>query len=543
MFDHNKIPKVASFGELTKQVHLINDLILADMTCEDVDNSKEAVRFSKHLLATKYWFARISYSNKKRYLLALLHDMRSAWALSLLLKSMWNCRPKDAVLSTSERNVYTSYDQVPMDHNRTALPGPTLAQVMKNDRIWFLSLDPESQALVLSELMTVAGGPAMWEVLKLARTLFERNRELMLKNIQECIVVNDQNQKSKHDSTQTHDSVESPVTAPTPGEADKVLNANLATWNATIKSMRDSLKLEEIEMIFNDGSKRKIWKVNRVKPEVTETVDFIQMLPSSIGKKVLSFLPRAQLGDYAKVNKYWAYLVEELKAELATRAKINTDFDKFHELLLRHDTSLEFYASHDDQAAPPSSQGWSLAPSKGRQPLPSMRASERSAGAYSLRYFLPSKLVRPIIVQKPIRNMADLSERLERRGATDENIWKWCNCILAHAKKIKQIRERMEDEDGVLCLGNNVHFPCPLMKVSMEIPLIPPLYQDPIISTSAKPRRNLSECAFVHVPKEITKRFSLWTRDLSTLYRVFKIPSYLNPELPTVTLPPKFRDT
>lgn len=39
--------------------------------------------------------------------------------------------------------------------------------------------------------------------------------------------------------------------------------------------------------------------------------------------------------------------------------------------------------------------------------------------------------------------MADLSERLERRGATDENIWKWCDCILAHAKKIQKIREVM----------------------------------------------------------------------------------------------------
>lgn len=58
----------------------------------------------------------------------------------------------------------------------------------------------ESQALVLSELMTVAGGPAMWEVLKLARMLFERNRELMLKNIQECIVVNDQQQVRRRQS-------------------------------------------------------------------------------------------------------------------------------------------------------------------------------------------------------------------------------------------------------------------------------------------------------------------------------------------------------
>lgn len=49
----------------------------------------------------------------------------------------------------------------------------------------------------------------------------------------------------------------------------------MATWNATIKSLRDSVKLEEMEMTFKDGSKKKIWKVNRPRPEVVETVDFV----------------------------------------------------------------------------------------------------------------------------------------------------------------------------------------------------------------------------------------------------------------------------
>lgn len=53
------------------------------------------------------------------------------------------------------------------------------------------------------------------------------------------------------------------------------MEANLASWNATIKALRDSLKLEELEMTFNDGTKRKIWKVNRIRPDVMETVDFV----------------------------------------------------------------------------------------------------------------------------------------------------------------------------------------------------------------------------------------------------------------------------
>lgn len=66
------------------------------------ENAEEASSFSRHLMATKNWYSRISWANKKRYVLALLEDVRSAWALSLLLKSLWNCRPKDAVLSVCE---------------------------------------------------------------------------------------------------------------------------------------------------------------------------------------------------------------------------------------------------------------------------------------------------------------------------------------------------------------------------------------------------------------------------------------------------------
>ncbi|XP_026728917.1 uncharacterized protein LOC113494693 [Trichoplusia ni] len=546
-----------TFAELTKQVHLINDLILSDMVCEDVDTSQEAITFSKHLLATKYWFARISWANKKRYLLALLQDVKSAWALSLLLKSMWNCRPKDAVLSANEPILYSSYDQVPLDHNRTALPVLTLAQVMKSDRIWFLSLDPESQALVMSELLTVAGGPVMWEVLKRARHIYEKYRDGMLQSLQECIVVHETVEKTptlppsptlpsssaspdkvspKRDSRKSSASSsagpDSARPIPVISEAQRTLDASLATWNATIKSMRDSLKLEEMEMTFNDGTKRKIWKVLRPKPEVIESVDFVQQLPSSIGKRIISYLPRAQLGEYARVNKYWAYLVEEFKAELTARTKLNTDFERLHEMFLRHDTSMEMFTTHNEmQVAPASSQGASLAPSGWRQPLPSVKASEKSGGVYSLRHLISNHLSKPVVVQKPIRNMQDLNERMEIRGAADENIWKWCENVLAHAKRIKKVTKKPEAEDGVLSLGN-VHFPCPLMKMSMEVPLVPPLYRDPAMSTTAKPRRNISDCTFIHSPKERIKRYSLWTRDLSSLYPVLKIPSYQSPIFP-----------
>ncbi|KAM3959175.1 uncharacterized protein ACR2FA_006709 [Aphomia sociella] len=450
-----------TFMELTKQVRLIKDLILSDMICED-KASEEALSFSKHLSSTKHWFARISWANKKRYVLALLEDVRSAWALSLLLKSIWNCRPKDAVQSVSEHKVWSIYDQVPMDHNRTAQPVPTLAQVMKCDRVWFLTLEPQSQAIVLAELLAVSGGPVMWEVLKRAQVLYERYRKDQLQNLRECIVLNNSPAERGEQAT------------------PEKLEADLAAWNATIKSMRDSLKIDEIEMTFNDGTKRKIWKVNRTKPEAIETVDFLQLLPSSIGKRIISYLPRALLGDYARVNKYWAYLVEDFRSELAARQKINADLDKLENLMTLHDTSLDILVQIGFQATALSSQGIvSTAPSmKMKQMQPSVRASEKSTGAYSFRHFLSDKLKQPIMTQRPIANMNELTERLDRRGAADENMWKWCENLLKHARHKQRNKGR---EEGILPLGS-MYFPCPLMKEILKVPLEPPLFRDPAVS-------------------------------------------------------------
>lgn len=45
--------------------------------------------------------------------------------------------------------------------------------------------------MVLSELLIVAGGPVMWEVFSRAEMMYNRYRDDLLRNLQECIVVNE----------------------------------------------------------------------------------------------------------------------------------------------------------------------------------------------------------------------------------------------------------------------------------------------------------------------------------------------------------------
>lgn len=48
----------------------------------------------------------------------------------------------------------------------------------------------------MSELLTVAGGPVMWEVLKRARHIYEKYRDGMLQSLQECTVVHETVEKT-----------------------------------------------------------------------------------------------------------------------------------------------------------------------------------------------------------------------------------------------------------------------------------------------------------------------------------------------------------
>lgn len=60
----------------------------------------------------------------------------------------------------------------------------------------------ESQAMTLLELLYISGGPAIWDVLRLAQVIYEYNRDLRLHNLLECIVIDEPSQP-KHQALST----------------------------------------------------------------------------------------------------------------------------------------------------------------------------------------------------------------------------------------------------------------------------------------------------------------------------------------------------
>ncbi|XP_061377156.1 uncharacterized protein LOC116773825 isoform X2 [Danaus plexippus] len=526
---------MTSFAEVTRQVRQINDLILSDMKNGNNDQTVHSASQTTrtHLCATKDWFLRISWANKKKFLLVLIDDVKKIWTLSLLLKSIWNCRPKDAVMSVCEKKIWSSYDQIPMDHDRTALPKTKLMQVMSNDRRWFQSLEPEDQALVLTELLTISGGPIMWDVMKRAEKIYQQHQEIQLQNLQECEVVIEPppEKKSlpepvKKDQTPRRKSSisQSAEAKAVTGQAQKELEINLSQWASTVKSIKDSLKLEELEMTFKDGTKKKVWKVNRPKPEIVETADMIQLLPSSISKRIFMYLPQTQLGDCAKVNKYWSFLVDEMKAEFSARQKIDIELEKLRDNIMRHEPNVDLMSKSEfNEMTTMDSSSMFTKTNERSNFTEKNKPSTHSFGAKRRTH----SQKKPGYI-KPFRDLTDLNERLERRGATDESLWKWCSNVIKINKNNIRFQNNKQSE-GLLTL-ENPHFPSCLMSQNLKIPLNPPLTVDPSDKIHIKPTSNITQSKEIEIfEKEKTQHYSLWSKDFSSLYPVCKVPSHQAP--------------
>ncbi|KAL4717971.1 hypothetical protein ACJJTC_013010 [Scirpophaga incertulas] len=461
---------MSTFIELSKKVQAISDMIVSEGLIQE--KRREVLSsFDVHMISTKQWFIKISSSNKKKYLLALLADVSSAYTLVILLRTIWNLRPKDAVASTNKVKAWSSYDQPAMDHNRTARPNSALVQVIAEDREWFLTLNPEKQALFLLELLRVSGGPIVWDVLSKAQTIYEGYRQKFLESIQQFELLSepivDKTEKTvappgkntnELTSLRRKGSAGSTNDSKRPADfgqhAQKDLEAQLATWNTAIKALRDSVKLDKFEITFKDGTKKKIWKVNRPKSDVIETVDFLQLLPGVIAKYILSFLPRMQLCEYAKVNKYWAYLIDDFKAEMTANQKIHSELDKLKELALHHDPcmTLESIDYIDEVKTYP-------------------RKFIRNSAVASFKHMPKDKMC------KPIMNLGEIIGKLDRRGAVDENLWVWCQNVVTLKKIDNEVKCRQDE--GILQLEKQI-FPSPLMKLDLDIPLAQPLFKDPI---------------------------------------------------------------
>ncbi|VVC89008.1 unnamed protein product [Leptidea sinapis] len=167
---------------------------------------------------------------------------------------------------------------------------------------------------------------------------------------------------------------------------------------------------------------RNVWRVNRPKPEATETVDFIQLLPGTVGKRILTLIPSTQYGELSRVNKYWAFLIDELKSEILARQKIDMDLAKLKDMVLRHEPNTTV-----GSPTPPNTVSISFSTKHSVKTI--------TAPIREKKHFvkMPKEKMVPVF---SIRRMADLHEKLDARGSADDDLWKWCGNTIRLYKKM-----------------------------------------------------------------------------------------------------------
>ncbi|KAG7302501.1 hypothetical protein JYU34_012416 [Plutella xylostella] len=217
--------------------------------------------------------------------------------------------------------------------------------------------------------------------------------------------------------------------------AEKQLEVSLSNWNAAITRLRSSIKMEEVEIVCGD-EKKKLWKVQRPKIETLETLDQLQLIPDNVFKRILTYIPRSQLPELCKVNKYWASVIEDLKAEEAARLKISIELEKLRELKLAQPSSTQLgraspvWRSDSRLLVTPSQCG----------ALMRDRAFERER----------------VVAERE----EDIGEVLNIRGAMDKDMFHWCEAVIKLTEE-DQYKNCKNDDSIEEVLG---HLPSPLIE-------------------------------------------------------------------------------
>ncbi|GBP37187.1 hypothetical protein EVAR_31118_1 [Eumeta japonica] len=246
------------------------------------------MKFKKDLYNMKAWYTPTSSDHKKRFVVHLLLNIRSVYAISIVLKCIWNCCLKDAVMSGCDIKPWIGYDQTPLDHDRAMQLAPDLARREDEHRMWFFSLSPEMQAFALCDLLRISGGPIVWAASRVARDIYYGHRlreiEYIKGNIASIETVFDTTKNTQrkvgapsYPSDKRMDVNEKKDEENIDSKLDQALkrrDAQLKAWDTLVSAMRKELNLEEISMTFMDGVDRTIWKLNKIDNETAETVDF-----------------------------------------------------------------------------------------------------------------------------------------------------------------------------------------------------------------------------------------------------------------------------
>ncbi|CAH1376589.1 unnamed protein product [Tenebrio molitor] len=280
------------------------------------------------------YFLRMSWVHKVEFLTKLIKRCRTIGTLSLLLNTLYSVTGKIVFYCKSTTRTPINYDKILNDHDRM-LDFEVLQENIHSDLLWFETIDDKEQAAYVITLLRISGGAIISKLYKRILKLYtERVHELALlaSASKEANNSEEEEQQSKP-FEYPHD--------PDDPKHQKCLKLE-KLWNETMVHFRKEVekhqpKTKKEKDHAKKGKKKKKGSKTKStgkskkgkkkgkkgkkkkKGKKRQPVDWIQIMPIWLVKKIFSYLDKKSLARAKKVNEFWKWAVTELLKDRKAR--------------------------------------------------------------------------------------------------------------------------------------------------------------------------------------------------------------------------------
>ncbi|KAH1022806.1 uncharacterized protein LOC109533271 isoform X2 [Dendroctonus ponderosae] len=292
-----------SYGNFDDEQHMLET---EGRKKADMQKREDAAQIEENfrLKCIRGYYMRLSWHHKKQFILAIVQSIDCFDTLLRIISYISSLYGKMAAYSDASTHCRTEPDQILVDHDRS-LEGDFLRETICNDLGWLSTLPHPRQILLVLSLLQMGGSGLIRKMYIPIVNIY--NRKLLLQEQAETqqLDVPDVFAQSELD-----DSDKYPSDHPMTMEVTKMRKK----WDDAIAKLHQE--------VF--GLKQPSQKPTKAAKKPQDNgVDWIQMLPIWIVKKILNYFDQKTLQSLKKVNRYWAFVCDGLIKDRQTKVLLD----------------------------------------------------------------------------------------------------------------------------------------------------------------------------------------------------------------------------
>ncbi|XP_030766042.1 uncharacterized protein LOC115890060 [Sitophilus oryzae] len=322
-----------SYIDFTEEQEIINSATQKKAEVERAKDDRDR-ELEMRIKSIEEYFVRLSWRHKKSYIIAMASQTQHSEVLVRGLAYIYTCFGKFAAFADTRPEVKLEVNQILIDHDRT-LDKAYLREIGINDLQWINTLNKDKQLKLFIELLRLGGNGLKR---KLYIPLLGIYKKFVLKaESMQIYGMADDTDLEQIIANELDDTDKYPQDHPMSVEVSKMRKK----WDDFIKKYRQEVFPIATKNEKPDKKPDKKGEKTSTKPEKTASkkskkkekesdvvLDWIQILPIWVTKKIFSYLDLKTLKDIKKVNAYWSYASDSLIKDRTCRKFIDETLEK-----------------------------------------------------------------------------------------------------------------------------------------------------------------------------------------------------------------------